>query len=321
MDTPPPPEPPALHQSIDLPTSFARDVVLATFAADSYCLGPHWIYDLDRIDELYPDGLSSLDDPKSEYHPGKHRGDLTHYGDQTLILLETIATENTWDEAAWMRNWLAFWQSDPTSYLDGATRDVLDAYADLGHPLPSHSHDLAGASRIAPILALHADSPIEEVLPAVRQQTASTHDNPTVIAAAAFFARATWSIRDGASFSEAFAQAADSYTTADSHLPALYQETLSYTSNSPRDAALHFGQSCDVAKAFPLTLWLALLYEDQPQTLLEQNALIGGDSSARAMLLALLIAAQGNYPELPPSWTSHQTHLPRIQAALQSLNY
>ena len=69
----------------------AQAMVLASLAADSLALGAHWIYDTDtlareigRVDRL-------LAPPQGSYHPTKNRGEFTHYGDQTLLLLESLA--------------------------------------------------------------------------------------------------------------------------------------------------------------------------------------------------------------------------------------
>ncbi|MDQ8201801.1 ADP-ribosylglycohydrolase family protein [Pelagicoccus sp. SDUM812003] len=313
-----PPEPASSYQIARLPASFARDVVLTALAADAYCLGPHWIYDLDRMEELYPNGLQGLDSPRSEYHPGKQQGDFTHYGDQTLVLLESVSGEETWNKDAWMRDWLTFWRSEPQSYLDSATRDVLDAWEETGEATPSESHDLAGASRIAPILSLLSQAPLPTVIQAAREQTAATHCDPTVVDAAEFFTRATWRIRNGQGFSQAFAAAATS-TDYDSDIADLYEQATAANYATPEQAALGFGQSCDVSKALPLTIWLALAFERDAEKMMKENALVGGDSSARGMLLALLIAANGDYPDLPSQWTSGINQVPKIAACLDQI--
>ncbi len=41
-----------------------RDIVLASFVGDSFSLGSHWIYDREKIAELFPNGLSGLEAPR-----------------------------------------------------------------------------------------------------------------------------------------------------------------------------------------------------------------------------------------------------------------
>jgi len=67
------------------------DLVLPSFIGDALSLGPHWIYNPGKIRRLYPDGINAYDKPQTEYHAGKGAGDFTHYGDQTLVLLHSLA--------------------------------------------------------------------------------------------------------------------------------------------------------------------------------------------------------------------------------------
>ncbi|MDQ8185759.1 ADP-ribosylglycohydrolase family protein [Pelagicoccus sp. SDUM812002] len=311
-----PPDPVVIEEPVELPRSFSRDVVLAAFAVDSYCLGPHWVYDTDKLEEIYPEGIDRLDDPRSEYHPGKGKGDLTHYGDQTLILLESLADSGEPDTGKWMQDWLSFWQNDPQSYLDGATRNVLEAWASEQRFIPSHSHDLAGASRIAPLLSLLAEEPVDRVVQAARDYTASTHGDSLVVDAAEFFTRASFYQREGHKLKSAFSLAAVETSEA---IEALFRQGLWEPEEGALDMAFRFGQNCDVSNALPLTVWLALKYQDDPVKMLEQNALVGGDSAARGMLLAILIAAEGGYGRLPVSWTTELNGIERIGDALQSI--
>ncbi|MBC2604956.1 ADP-ribosylglycohydrolase family protein [Pelagicoccus albus] len=298
-------------------SDYQRDLVNAAFAADAFCLGPHWVYDTDELARLYPEGIADLDEPRSEYHPGKVKGDFTHYGDQTLVLLESLASRGEWSQEAWLEDWAEFWKSDPVSYLDGATRDAFDNYTS-GSPRPSDSHDLAGASRMAPLLAFLSEEPLEVQIRSARQQVESTHGDPHVSDAAEFFVRVVNAVRKGARYSEAFDSAA---------VEGEYESSIGEELNAAREMlegepisiAQHFGQSCSVVKALPLTLWLALKYESDPVEMLEQNALVGGDSSARGMLLALLVAAKGEFSRLPESWTADQTARERIDTALDKL--
>ena len=39
----------------------------ASFVADSLSLGPHWVYNQSKVARLYPDGVISYDDPRSDY--------------------------------------------------------------------------------------------------------------------------------------------------------------------------------------------------------------------------------------------------------------
>ena len=75
----------------------AQAMVLASLAADSLALGAHWIYDTEKIEKDIGRVDRLLAPPEKSYHPTKKRGEFTHYGDQTLLLLESICEKGAFD--------------------------------------------------------------------------------------------------------------------------------------------------------------------------------------------------------------------------------
>ena len=293
---------------------FIPDLLIPAFAADALCLGPHWIYDSTEIARIYSSGLTRYDAPHSKYHPGKRAGDFTHYGDQTLALLRSIATHGGFDSEAWKSDWSHFWSKNTVSYRDGATRQTLEHLAH-GSSTPSSSHDLGGASRIAPILAAHHSDSLEFRITATRAQTALTHGDPRVHDAAELFTRWVDAIAQGQPIPSALESAASAnYSALDA--PAVLQTARNYAAGSPQDAAASLGLSCDVLEALPLTLCLALHFADQPRQALVTNALLGGDSAARALLLGLIMGAAHGQVWLPPAWLEDLSAQKEIETLL-----
>lgn len=294
----------------------ARDFILPSFFGDALALGPHWIYDAARITGLYPGGIRDYDDPRSTYHPGKSAGNLTHLGDQTLALLESLA-DHRGTLAGWPADWRAWAeriQEDKSSYLDGATRGTLGNLA-AGRRQPSDSSDLAGAARIAPLFAVHGD--IVPLVDAARSQTALTHGDARVIDAAEFFARAAFAVGEGAEFAEAFEEAAFFPYSA---LPA--SDWLMVARHAAGDLTEHagaLGLGCDIAGAWPITLALALRHENEPVEALSANAMLGGDSAARGLLLGLLMGARHGADAFPASWAGRLQAGETIHRALERL--
>lgn len=280
----------------------ARDFILPSFFGDALALGPHWIYDASKIAGLYPGGIREYDDPRSSYHPGKSAGNFTHLGDQTLALLESLA-DHGGSLSAWPADWRAWAErirDDKNSYFDGATRGTLENLA-AGRKQPSESSDLAGAARIAPLFAVHGD--IAPLVAAARAQTALTHGDARVIDAAEFFARAAFAVGEGAEIAEAFEESAFFPYSA---LPA--SDWLMAARHASSDLAGHasaLGLGCDIAGAFPITLALALCHEDDPVAALSANAMLGGDSAARGLLLGLLMGARHGADAFPAPWIDH----------------
>ena len=281
--------------------AFIPDLLLPPFVADALCLGPHWIYDGAEIRRHFGQDLSGFHPPLCKYHPGKQAGDFTHYGDQTLALLRSIAARGSFDPEGWREDWSRFWSQNTASYRDGATRQTLENWTH-GRFEPSASHDLGGASRIAPILAALHHLPLDERIAAARSQTALTHGDPAVHDAAELFTRWVDAIASGAALPAALDTAASTTKAQGLDLTSLLQQAHRHAASSPQDAAAAFGLSCNVLEALPLTLCLALQYADQPRQALVTNALLGGDSAARGLLLGLIMGAAHGTVWLPPVW-------------------
>ena len=254
-------------------------------AADALSLGPHWVYSQSKLAALYPDGVRAPTDPQSQYHPNRQSGQSTHYGDQTRWLSETIGRVGHFDADSWRETWLAE-MVDYDGYVDGSMTETL---AQAGKA-PSRSNDIAGAARMAPILDLGL--PLAETLIAVRQQTKLTHGDPVVADAGEFIVRAVFSIRAGTSFVDAFriSEQEGDYAALDAR--GEVRRAIEAETHSPYDTAREFGLTCHTPDAFPLILYLALLHEHDAEEALSCNSLCGGDNAARALLLAVLFAAQ-----------------------------
>lgn len=274
----------------------ASDLVLPSLLGDALALGPHWIYDPDAIAAAYPGGIRDFDSPKSRYHPGKAAGELTHYGDQVVAMTESIASRPSgWSADDWARDWEA-WARGTTAYIDGATRDTL-AFLE-GRGPASDSSDFGGAARIGPLFTLRESRSDGDLILLARETIAFTHGAPQTADAAEFLMRAVFAIVDGADFGEAFALAA-------SHPYEALQ--LDEAVASGRKAAGEgrgggLDLSCDLDGALPLTLALALRHENDPETGLSENAMLGGDSAARGLALGLMLGARHGLAGFPERW-------------------
>lgn len=292
------------------------NIFRAAFLADALTLGTHWVYNQGKIARLYPQGISHFDDPGSNYHPNRKKGQFTHYGDQMLMLAQaTAASPQQWS----LPIFRSVWQNGMTNfdgYLDGASKATLENLAShIEHPA-SDSNDLAGASRFVPTLFL-TNATLEQRITAAREQTAFTHSDGVVIDASEYFVRAIDAIQSGHPIPAAFEQAAEaSYQ----HLPAkdwLQKAQDALPNDDHLKSAADFGLTCHIPEAFPAALYYALrwhqqgaaLTEDAFLTTLSDNALAGGDNSARAIPLATFLAAAG-CPAPRSLWeklTAHKT--------------
>lgn len=253
--------------------------------ADSLSLGAHWVYDQEEIAEAFPNGITKFAEPLSEYHKTKRAGDQTHYGDQMVMLRDSLEKRGGFDAEDWREDWLAAMECY-NGYVDGASRETIKAEAKS----PSGSSDLGGAARIAPILDLGLE--LEDAVVAVRAETALTHGDAAVADAAEFFTRAAYAVDAGAVFEDAIDSAAEEGNYKKLKVEDHLESAREFRDENFPMVAEELGQACGVNQAFPLALYFLLRPETDFEKTISDNALAGGDSSARAMLIALLFAAE-----------------------------
>ena len=109
------------ENSID---SRIRGAIWGQFAGDAFCLGSHWIYDLTELERRFPGGPQGFESPVSgHYHFGKRSGDLTHYGDGALLLLQSLAKQGRFDAVDFGGPWES-WELRVSQNPQGWWRDL-----------------------------------------------------------------------------------------------------------------------------------------------------------------------------------------------------
>jgi ADP-ribosylglycohydrolase len=277
-------------------------MVTGAFLGDAISLGPHWVYDQEEISRRIVDA-ERYQDPISPYHPGKKAGDFTHYGDQVLVLLRYVAEAGKFDLTGYAAAWRAYWENPATiSYRDGSTKGTL-ANLEAGVPperAGAHSHDLSGAGRFAPLFLLSWNDDAE-LLAAVRNLTAFTHNHPDVIAAAEFFATVALAVKRGEAIPAAIRRVGRELDGNLKDWLAAAEEHLHAVEGNAAVLATH-GLSCDIDGGFAGVCHLLLRYPDDPTIALVENAMAGGDSAARALILGTIYGAADLIGTVPEHW-------------------
>ena len=103
-----------------------RGAIWGQLVGDAYCLGTHWIYDLDELKRTFPGGVQGFETPAaSHYHAGKVAGDSTHYGDAALLLLQSVAERGQVEATNFGRRFVArFGSPGYRGYLDHSMKDT-----------------------------------------------------------------------------------------------------------------------------------------------------------------------------------------------------
>ena len=280
-----------------------KALVLGSLVADSLSLGVHWIYDTAKIEKEFGRVEGFLKPPPGSYHSTKDKGEFTHYGDQALVLLESVASKGSFDLQDFSSRWQALFR-DYRGYYDQATKATLANLAQ-GKPLKetgSTSSELAGASRIAPLVALYKDDP-EALSNAAVAQTQMTHNNPLVILGAEFFARVSREVLRGQPPAAAMKEIAEK-RFEDTPISHWVQEGIDSRDEESVTTIGRFGQSCHVDEAFPGIVHLISRYENDLKEALVQCVMSGGDSAGRGMIVGMVLAAHLGERSLPQEWVA-----------------
>jgi ADP-ribosylglycohydrolase len=293
-------------------------MVLASFVADSLALGAHWIYDTQKIVDLFGRVDRLLKPSADSYHPTKEKGDFTHYGDQTLVLLESLAENRAFDLNDFSRRWRALF-SRYTGYFDQATRMTLAGYRQgkTAEAAGSPSDELAGAARIAPLVYLYRED-IDKLVESARSQTRMTHTDPLTVESAEFFARTACRVLAGTAPIQAMERvSAEGFGS--SLLSDWVKKGIESKDMDSVSVISRLGQSCHTREAFAGVVHLIAKYENDPGEALIQSVMAGGDGAARGMMVGMVLGAHPGPKSLPEEWISGMRKKARILQLLQKI--
>ncbi len=299
--------------------SKTKEMVLISLAADSLALGAHWIYDTSAIDRTFGRVEELLKPPENSFHPTKDAGEFTHYGDQTVLLLEYLRDNRVFELGEFAEKWLDYMKRY-NGYMDNATKQTIfnmekgDSPDSCGSP----SSDLGGASRISPLIFTLYNEP-DKLDKNVKEQTAMTHNNPVVIESAVLLARITLEALKGISPLDAL-QTVLSDEPDDYMLSPLIKAGLKSKGQDTRRTILGFGQMCEAGSALPSVIHLLATYENDTKNALIENVMAGGDSAARGMIVGMVLGAyHGESSGIPDKWINDLKGHDRIIECLEKL--
>ena len=290
-------------------------LVYGAFLADSYALGGHWIYDQDELASSSLD-LNSLNAPLCEYHPGKKAGDFSHYGDQALWLLESLALEGEFSLASYGLRWKEY-MGEYRGYIDGAAKDTYKALKSGKnfYECGSSSKDISVIGRIAPLVYIYSDDKAK-LLEAVRLHTSFTHSK-SLEESAIFFASVCFEVLHGKTIATAIDKEAENSTDEIKRYVILAKKSLQLPS---KEALKELGISCSIHGAFPSVVHLLLNYSEDFSKAMRVNLLSGGDSCARGMIVGMILGAWLGMDGLDKKLLSKMSHYQQIKKHLKIID-
>ncbi len=294
----------------------AKAAVLASFAADALALGAHWIYDPVVITKTFGRVDRLCAPPKNSYHSKKNKGEFTHYGDQSFVLLESLAEHGSFRLQSFGAAWRRLFTNTYNGYLDKATKTTLDNL-EQGKPLleaGSRSTDLGGAARIAPLVHWYQDDR-SQLVQYAKEQTMMTHNHPAALAGAVFLAHTVYAVLHGDHPAHAMEKALD-LGVDDLDLDIRIRSAMDASDEDSETFIKNTGQMCAISAALPGAIHLILTYVDDLENALVTNVMAGGDSSARGMAVGMILGAHLGIEGIPQSWLKGMHQYSRMQGLL-----
>lgn len=274
-----------------------KGMLYGAFIGDAFALGTHWIYDTEKL-KIEASQVEHYTDPaKNLFHSGKHKGDFTHYGDQSLLLLKSIASNNGFDINVFKTHWLTH-MSKYEGYLDHATKEslqLLDPVNNLG----SSSDELGGISRIAPLIFYHFDD--QELSRFIKEQTQLTHNNQLLLEFGKFLEDWILDLIIG----KPLVPSLEQHISKHPSVKPYYDEIKYRLKEDSVKVIKDIGQSCPSQFAFPTALFLILKHPTDFMSAMQENILSGGDSAGRGMLIGMILGASLGFNQLPKHLIDH----------------
>jgi ADP-ribosylglycohydrolase len=115
----------------------AKNCILGALVADSATMGLHWLYSQKRIAKVVPDKPEFRNPDPEDYrgnvgyfaHPKKAAGELSHYGEQCLVMLHSlVACNGVFDRQHYQEQFRTHfgYGGEFVGYIDRPTRETLD---------------------------------------------------------------------------------------------------------------------------------------------------------------------------------------------------
>ncbi|MFA8300495.1 MAG: ADP-ribosylglycohydrolase family protein [Hyphomicrobiales bacterium] len=276
-----------------------QEAVLASFIGDALSLGVHWIYDTRIIEKEFGDITGYTSPLPNSYHPTKSTGQLTHYGDQELALLESLSCHKTFYIDKFIEDWTAK-LNEYSGYRDHATKITL-RNINQGIKFPyvgSQSNELGGVCRIPPLFLLAIDN--DKILEMALEQTQFTHNSPVLLKVCSFIVELCFAVISGSSILEGIETVKKKKEYKD--ILELVDKAVKSKGKRTRTEIKRFGQMCSVRNAFPSLIHLLVSYEDDPKAGLIENLKAGGDSAARSILYSFIMGLKHGIGWMDEQW-------------------
>jgi ADP-ribosyl-[dinitrogen reductase] hydrolase len=305
---------------------------LGMFIGDALAMPVHWYYDTWALRMEYGEITDFLapHNPhrdsilwRSSYTPTSPKAEILHdqarywgqrgihyhqfllAGENTLNLqlarqLMVLLKNGEYSQDRWLQTIIDFMTSPGRhrdTYVEEYLRHFFTGYGQNIPPAQCGRNDekhIGGLSLMLPLL-LVADPPdLETAL----DHLTLTHGGPFMRSGAGLVARVLFDLLDGRPLTEAILErCADSgldYADHEYHQLAPFPDQ--------KVIGRHFSSACYLDHAIPAMFYLAVKYQEHPETAMQVNTMCGGDNCGRGAVLGALLGAAASDQCWPQRW-------------------
>ncbi|TDO77237.1 ADP-ribosylglycohydrolase [Halanaerobium saccharolyticum] len=263
-----------------------KDLIKAVFVADALSFGAHWVYSTDQLKEEYSGIIDKYRAPMAKFHEGKEAGDLSHYGEQALALLKSISDHQGLDLKRFKDDWIEYLENNEM-YMDHSMKDSLEKLKGSDTLIGADNVELGGIARSLPVFIEEGISK-KEFLDLVHL----THNGKIVDQTAEYIFNVIQDTLDGLDYKKTLKKHKDINQFVEDNFEKIGSKDQIAANADQR------GQSCSTEKGLPIVLDV-LWNADNLLEALTLNIMAGGDTSARAMVIAAVMAADEGLDSIP----------------------
>lgn len=281
-----------------------KDLVFASFIADALSLGGHWIYTTEKVQKNYPGITKEYTDAMSKFHKDRKAGEFTHYGEQAFALLKTISQAQKFELEDFKADWIDYVQNNEM-YMDQSMTDALEKFEESDSLKGAENLELGGIARSLPLF-LKEDLDLEEFLAVIHL----THNGEVVDQTAEYIYQVLEDILAGKDYKEALKENKDLNDFIESNFAKIGAKDKIAENADQR------GKACPIEDGLPIVfdvLWNA----DNLLEALSLNIRAAGDSAARAMVIAAVMAADNGLESLPDNLLNNFNKSAQIKEMLE----
>jgi ADP-ribosylglycohydrolase len=313
----------------------SRAALYGLCIGDALAMPVHWYYNRQALNEDYgkvtdyleprnphPDSIlwrsryTAIDSKGKILHDqgqywgrkGIHYHQFLKAGENTLnvklcrLLIESINHLSTYDAGDFLERYIAFMTTPGThkdTYIEECHRNFFANYA---RGLPPrrcgvNEKHIGGIVGIIPIVAFYARQP-DRARRAALEHLALTHPGIKMEIAAKLIVDLLLKLFNGVALKSAILEEIEIQSN-----PLLGHPFIKLL-DEPDDRVIghRFSTACYVEDSIPAVVYLALKYDDDPETALITNTNLGGDNAARGSVLGAMLGAALGLEKFPDRW-------------------